>query len=222
ARPSVGKTSFSLSVAFNVAKKGKKVLFLTCEMDDQEIFDRLLSFQTNHPILNITSGKIKKEIVEKGYEEIRKLPLSIMHLSEATSNDVYSIASKFKTINGLDLLVVDYLGYISDDGESEVERLGKISRSFKMTANLLDCVVLSPHQLNRAVERRSKTERELLKLSDLRDSGHLEQDADVVMFLNRDMLGKQSEKSSIQIAKNRVGQTGLVDIRFNILTTKFE
>lgn len=222
ARPSVGKTSFALTMAYNAAKNNSKVLFITLEMDDQELFDRLLSFEIKIPVTTIIRGKVIKEVIEKGYESIRQLPLSILHLSEATSGDIHAIAARHKYTKGLDLLIVDYLGYLSDRSDDEVNQLGRISKGLKTTANLLDCAVLAPHQLNRKIELRSKKDREAPLLSDLRDSGHIEQDADVVMFLNRDIIGEHPERASLRIGKHRTGSTGILDLTFNINTTRFE
>lgn len=225
ARPSVGKTSFSLSIAHNAARKGFKVLFISLEMDDEEIMDRLLSFEINAPVTSIIRGKVKKETVSAGYKKLLALPLTINYLAKGTSADVYSIASKHKSREGLDLLVVDYLGFLDDKTEkdgSEVQRIGRITRNLKIAAQMLDCALLTPHQLNRKIEQRSKKDQESPLLSDLRDSGHIEQDADVVMFLNRDVVGEAGEHATLRIGKHRTGQTGKLDLRFNSLTTKFE
>ena len=224
ARPSIGKTSFSLTVAYNAAKAGYKSLFISCEMDDTEIFDRLLGFHTKIPVTSIIRGSVKKEEIEQAYSELKTLPLSIIHLSKGTSGDVHAIAAKHRTLQGLDLLVVDYLSYLSDyDEESEVLRLGKITKSLKMTANILDCAVLAPHQLSRRIERRSEGKREQPLLSDLRDSGHIEQDSDVVLFLNRDLLGEEGgARTTLRIGKNRTGQVGIIDLKFDKETTMFQ
>ena len=222
ARPSVGKTSFTLSVCYNAAKKGSKVLFVSVEMDDQEIMDRLLSFETGQPTTSIIRGTADKEELEKGYQSISKLPLTILYLPKTTTGELYSLASRLKYSRGLDLLCIDYLGILADAGDDEVLRLGRISSSLKTIANLLDCAVLAPHQLNRNIEKRSEGKKDLPVLSDLRDSGHIEQDADVVMFLNRDLLGTRSERATLRIAKNRTGETGIFDLKFNTSTTKFQ
>jgi replicative DNA helicase len=223
ARPSVGKTSFSLTLAHNAAKAGFKCLFISLEMDANEILDRLLSFQTGIPVTQLIRGKgIKQEKLQEGYKQLQSIPLSVLHLPRATSGDVYAAASKHKYIHGLDLLVVDYLGYLSDNGEDEVLRLGRISKSLKTTANLLDCTVIAPHQLSRKIEQRSQEKREIPLLSDLRDSGHIEQDADVVMFLNRNILGETGTKTTLRLGKNRTGETGILNLTFNQLTTRFE
>ncbi|MCP3684599.1 MAG: AAA family ATPase [bacterium] len=222
ARPSVGKTSFSLSLAYNAAKAGSKVLFVTLEMDANEILDRLVAFQTGLPVTQLIRGKVDKKVIEKGIIELNKIPLSILYLPRATSGDIYAAASKHKHMEGLDLLIVDYLGYLSDTGDDEVLRLGRISKNLKTTANLLDCGLIVPHQLSRKIEQRSQEKREMPLLSDLRDSGHIEQDADIVLFLNRDILGDTSSKTTLRIGKNRTGETGILDLKFNSLTTRFE
>ena len=222
ARPSVGKTSFALTVAYNAARKNHKVLFITLEMDNQEIMDKLLSFETKIPVTDIIRGTISNsQIFEEAYKSLLSLPLTIVHLPRGTSGDVYSVASKHKFSTGLDLLVVDYLGYLADEGDEEVSRLGQISRNLKVLSSLLDCSVLAPHQLNRKIEQRSENKRYPL-LSDLRDSGHIEQDADVVMFLNRETLGENSIETQLRIGKNRTGDTAIIDLKFNKNTTRFE
>ena len=90
-----------------------------------------------------------------------------------------------------------------------------------MTSNLLDCAVLTPHQLNRAIEKRTG-EKSQPMLSDLRESGHVEADADVIIFLNRETVGAKNDKTVLRIGKNRQGECGILDIRFNSLTTRFE
>lgn len=222
ARPSVGKTSFSLTLAYNAAKQKYKVLFITLEMDEQEVFDRLISFETKIPVTTIIRGKVNDDVLIKGYNSLKTLPLSVLHLPKATSGDIHAVASKHKHLYGLDMVIVDYLGYLSDRGDDEVNQLGRISKGLKTTANLLDCVVIAPHQLSRSIEKRSEKKKEVPLLSDLRDSGHIEQDADVVMFLNRDTIGNNSERTVLRIGKHRTGSTGIIDLRFNLLTTKFE
>ncbi len=220
ARPSVGKTSFALTVAYNSALKGFKSMFISCEMDANEIIDRLLAFHTGFPVSAIQRGKVKKEAVDKAYEQLKSLPFIISHVPKATSTEVHSIAQREKESNGLDLVVVDYLGFLSDEGENETLRLGRISRSLKTTANLLDVAVLAPHQLSRDIEKRAADKKTPL-LSDLRDSGHIEQDSDVILFLNRDLIGTTPGKASLRIGKHRTGPTGIINLTFDENTTKF-
>lgn len=225
ARPSVGKTSFSLSLAHNMALKGAKVLYFTLEMDDEEVMDRLLSFQLGSPVQSIVRGKIPKEKLKDAYAKLDKLHLTIKYMPKATSADIFSIAAKEKTINGIDVIIVDYLGLLSDEGEkreSEVSRIGRVTKGLRGVAQMLDTAMIVPHQLNRRIEHRSAASQEDPMLSDLRDSGHIEQDADVIMFLSRDIIGSKKERAVLKIGKHRTGQTGKIDLRFNPLTTKFE
>lgn len=227
ARPSVGKTSFSLSTAFNIAKQKKfKVLYFTLEMDDEEVMDRLLAFQTNTPVTSIVRGTVKKEKLKDAYKQIADLPLTIRYMPKASSADIFSVASKEKAQNGLDVVIVDYLGLLEDEAdgrrESDVAKIGRITKGLRAVAQMLDVAMIVPHQLNRKIEQRSSKQQETPLLSDLRDSGHIEQDADVIMFLSRNFMGDRAEKAVLRIGKHRTGQTGKIDLRFNPLTTKFE
>lgn len=225
ARPSVGKTSFSLSLAHNMAQKGAKVLYFTLEMDDEEVMDRLLAFQLNSPVQSVVRGKVPKDRLKVAYEKLAEMPLTIKYMPKATSADIFSIAAKENTVNGVDIVIVDYLGLLSDEGEkkeSEVARIGRITKGLRGVAQMLDVAMVVPHQLNRRIEHRSSASQEDPMLSDLRDSGHIEQDADVIMFLSRNLMGSTREKAVLKVGKHRTGQTGKIDLRFNPLTTKFE
>lgn len=222
ARTSVGKTAFSLSVALNAARAGMKVLFVTVEMDERGIMDRLLAYQTGTPLSQIIRGKAPKPKIKEGYKQLKKLPLTIHYLPKGLSSEVHNIASKIKYTQGLDLVVVDYLGII-DHGTSdnEVQRLGNIVKNFKTTANILNVAVLTPHQMNRGVDKRSEANKDPM-LSDIRGSGQIEEDAAVVMFLLRNTMGKSSFKATVRISKNRYGETGEVPLTFDDSTTQFK
>lgn len=226
ARPSVGKTSFSLSTAFNIARVKKfKVLYFTLEMDDEEVMDRLMAFQTGSPVTSIVRGSVKKEKLKEAYAKIQEMPLTIRYMPKATSADIYSVASREKAQNGLDVIIVDYLGLLSDESEgreSDVTKIGRITKGLRAVAQMLDVAMVVPHQLNRKIEQRSSKQQETPLLSDLRDSGHIEQDADVIMFLSRNFMGDKADKATLRIGKHRTGQTGKIDLRFNQMTTKFE
>lgn len=222
ARPSVGKTSFSLSVAFNAAKRGSRVLFVTIEMDEGGIMDRLMSFETGIPLTSIIRGKAPKERIIQGYKSLRKLPLTVQYLPSPTSAEIHSLASKHKYNYGLDLIVVDYLGLLDKDSEGDdVVKLGRTMINLKSIANILDCSVLVPHQLNRRVETRPKDQKDPL-LSDLRGSGQIEEHAAIVMFLSRETFGPKSDQVTLRISKNRYGETGKLNLKFNNLTTRFQ
>ena len=173
ARPSVGKTSFGLSIAYNAAKAKKHVMFVSIEMSLEEIMDRLVAFETGRPVNELIRGKAKKEVVAAAYKRLLELPLIIKDVPDATTGMIYAMAVKEKAKNGLDLIVVDYLGKLkdpSDKGDNEVRRIGKLTDGLKLTARMLNVAVLSPHQLSRRIEQRGKESQENPLLSDLRDS----------------------------------------------------
>jgi replicative DNA helicase len=144
-------------------------------------------------------------------------------MASASTGDVYSLAAKLKYGKGLDLVIVDYLQFLKDSerGDSEAVRVGKISRNLKSLASLLDVAVIAPAQLNRRVEKAGGDMKGVPLLHDLRDSGNIEQDADVVMMLHRDSTGERQSDAFLRIAKNRKGQVGKFQIRFDKLTTQF-
>jgi replicative DNA helicase len=222
ARPSVGKTSLSLSMAYNAAKTGKKVMFVSIEMSMEEIMDKLVAFETGLPVNALVRGKAAKDQVSNAYKRLLKVPLTIKDVPDATTGSIYAMAVKEKAKSGLDLVVVDYLGKLKDPsekGDNDVRRIGRLTDGLKMIARMLNVVVLSPHQLSRRIEQRSKESQDSPMLSDLRDSGNVEQDADVVMFLTRRNL--LSPEAQLHISKHRTGSTGVVDLRFDSDTTKF-
>ena len=219
ARPSVGKTSLALTFAFNAAKAGAKVLFISVEMRTKDVFDRLLAFNSGKPLTDIIRGEVD---VEKDYADLAKLGIRVVEAPKCTSKDVISIATREKYVNGVDLVVVDYLQYLSDTakGQTDSVRVGKISRNLKSLAGTLDVPVVAPAQLSRRPEQRTGAMRGIPSLEDLRDSGNLEQDADVVMLLHRDQ--DNPTQASMRIAKNRKGETGSFDMVFNTKTTQYE
>lgn len=224
ARPSIGKTSLALTLAYNAAKAGHKSLFLSVEMRDQDIMDRLLSFESGLSCTHIIRGKADKAKIEEAYKRIEALPLSIVEVYKATSSDVFTVASREKYSKDTEIVFVDYLQYLGDDpdGNSESVRIGRISRNLKNLAGVLQVAVVAPTQLNRKSESRGGDAKGTPQLHDLRESGNLEQDADVVMLLSRDPMGKKPEDTRLHIAKNRKGETGKITMVFNTLTTRFE
>lgn len=222
ARPSVGKTSLSLTMAYNAAKAGKKVLYVTVEMNADEIMDKLVAFETGLPVSSLVRGRAGKKEVSLGYKRLLNLPLTVKDCPDATTGMVYAMAVREKATNGLDLVVVDYLGILkdpTDKGTNEVGRIGSLMVNLKLLARMLNVVVVTPHQLSRRVEQRSKESQGSPLLSDLRDSGRIEEAADVVMFLTRKNL--LSPEASLHISKHRTGSTGMLDLRFNPDTTRF-
>lgn len=223
ARPSVGKSSFALSVAYNAAKLGKKVLFFSIEMSSLELYERLLSFDTELPCSTIINGTASKKKVEQGYANLSTLKISVAELSRATSRDVEKIVQDFLLDNPIDLIVVDYIQFLSDKGTkngSDANRVGQISRNLKSLARATMIPVLCPTQLSRKPEEGGKTREP--RLADLRDSGNLEQDADIVILLHRKSDGDDKDKTHVIVAKNRKGETGRLSLNFNLMTTRFE
>lgn len=220
ARPSIGKTSFSLSVSLNAALAGAKVLFISVEMRAKDVIDRLVSFVSKKPLTEIIRG-FHREEVEEAYQKLAAIKFKIVEAPRFTSRDVISVATREKYVNGLDLVVVDYLQYLSDTAgkQSDSVRVGRISRNLKSLAGSLNVPLIAPSQLNRQAEHRLGASKGVPSLEDLRDSGSLEQDADIVMLLHR----KEDDPSQaiVRVAKNRKGETGAIPMEFNQQTTMF-
>ena len=221
ARPSVGKTSLALTFAENAARENFNVLFFSIEMSSIDIFERLLSFVTKIPCSSIIKGDVAKEVLEQGYRKIGKLKIDVAELAKADSLEVIEVVKKVLLEKKIDLIIVDYLQFLRDKAKQGTEstRVGKISANLKMLARMTEIPVICPAQLNRKPEDRANRE---VRISDLRDSGNLEQDADVVLLLNRNPEGDTRQNAKISVAKNRKGQTGNINCVFDLSTTKFK
>lgn len=219
ARPSVGKTSLALSFAVNAAKAGKKVLFFSIEMSALDIFEKLLSFVTGLNYTDIITGKIPTEKLDQGIKKAAAYGISVAELSRATSTEVIEVVKQQLLEQEIDLIIVDYLQFLRDKSKSgnDSVRVGQISKNLKTLARMTQIPVIAPTQLNRKPEHRNGEP----TLSDLRDSGELEQDADVVIMLKRDPNGVTKDDAKLIVAKNRKGQTGNVNIGFDLATTMF-
>jgi len=223
ARPSMGKSSFALSVAYNAAKLGKKVLFFSIEMTAIDLYDRLLSFETGLPCTSIINGTAMQKRVREGYDSLSKLDIAIAELSRATSKTVDTMVQDYLLDHDVDLIVVDYLQFLCDKttkNGSDANRVGQISRNLKSLARATMIPVLCPTQLNRKSEEGGRIREP--RLADLKDSGNLEQDADTVILLHRTLDADVKNRTSVIVAKNRKGETGRLDLAFNLLTTQFE
>ncbi|WP_102399699.1 replicative DNA helicase [Haloimpatiens massiliensis] len=220
ARPSMGKTSFALNIALNVAlRKKEKVAFFNLEMSKEHVLERALSIcsgiSCDHIKHSTLTDKQWLDIINTT-DSLSSCPLHIYD-SIFMLKDIKHECKKLKLQKGLDLVIIDYLQLI-DSGEKSENRsidVGKISRSLKLLAKELDVTVIALSQLSRAPEARLN-HRPLL--SDLRESGNLEQDADVVMFLYRDSYyNKDSQEKNIIeniISKNRNGKVGTVKLKW--------
>jgi len=228
ARPSMGKTTLALDIArMSSIVHEKSVLIFSLEMSSQQLVDRMLSAQSRVNAWNLRTGHLSSD---RDFSQLRdsldKLSKAKIYIDDQPGNSIVrmkALSRRLKMEKGLDLIVVDYLQLMttSKNYDSMVNQVTEISRSLKSLAKELDVPVLALSQLSRAVESRGGKPR----LSDLRDSGSIEQDADVVMFIHREDKGKdESEKTNIAeilIEKHRNGPTGKVDLYFDEKTTTF-
>ena len=251
-RPSMGKTALATNIAFNAAeniqKKDKKtsVAFFSLEMSSEQLSTRILSEQSRIKSNDIRRGKINQEDFEKFIEaskNLENLPLHIDDTPAITISALSNRARRLKRKQGLDLIVIDYIQLMKSSGyrnEGRVLEIAEITQGLKALAKELDVPVLALSQLSRQVEQR---EDKKPQLADLRESGSIEQDADVVMFVFREQyyLEKQEPKlgtaehvewqekmnqvhnqAEIIIGKQRHGPTGLIKLEFESAFTKFK
>jgi len=231
ARPSVGKTSLALDIARQTAvKHGTVVGIFSLEMAAQQLIDRMVAAEANVNSWNLRTGNIKDQgdwdRIREAYDRLGRAPI---YIDDQPGNHILkmrAVARRLKKENGLGLIVVDYLQLMVPTGarasDSMVQQVTEISRSLKNLARELDVPVLALSQLSRAVEQRGGKPR----LSDLRDSGSIEQDADVVMFIHRDdKTNKESERpniAEIMIEKHRNGPVGKIELYFDEKRTTFQ
>ena len=230
ARPSMGKTTFALDVVRHAAvRHGAKVGFFSLEMSAQQLVDRMVAAEAKVDAWKLRTGKLSSDteftLVQEALARLSEAPI---HIEDTPGNNILkmrSAARRLKNEYGLDMIVVDYLQLMmptqSRSSDSMVQQVTEISRSLKNLARELDVPVIALSQLSRAVEQRGGKPR----LSDLRDSGSIEQDADVVMFIQRDdKLNPNSDKpniAEIMIEKHRNGPTGHIELYFDGKRTTF-
>ena len=250
-RPSMGKTALATNIAFNAASKlqesGKKstVAFFSLEMSSEQLSTRILAEQSRIKSNDIRRGKISDEQFDKFIEtskNISELPLYIDETPAISIAAVSNRARRIKRLFGLEMIVVDYIQLMrgpTNNANNRVQEISEITQGLKAIAKELSVPVLALSQLSRAVEQRDDHKP---LLSDLRESGSIEQDADVVMFVYRaayylerkepqaatvehaEWQAKMSEiahLAQIIIAKQRHGPTGNVDLEFEAMFTKF-
>ncbi len=228
ARPSMGKTTLALDIARMAAiQNNVPVGIFSLEMSSQQLVDRMLAAESKVNAWNLRTGKLSADQefskLRDSLDRLAKAPIFIDDQPANTIMRMRSVARRLKTEHGLGLIVVDYLQLMntSKNYDSMVNQVTEISRSLKSLARELQVPVLALSQLSRAVESRGGRPR----LSDLRDSGSIEQDADVVMFIHReDKYKDESEKTNlveILIEKHRNGPTGKVDLYFDEKKTTF-
>ncbi len=231
ARPSMGKTSLALDIARQAAvNHNVAVGIFSLEMSSQQLVDRMLAAQANVDAWKLRTGKLTSETdfasIRQSLDKLSQAPIYIDDQPGNSILKMRSVARRLKSEKGLGLIVVDYLQLMvpsnSRNSDNMVQQVTEISRSLKNLARELDVPVLALSQLSRAVEQRGGRPR----LSDLRDSGSIEQDADVVMFIHReDKYKDASERTNIAeilIEKHRNGETGKVDLFFNEKKATFQ
>ncbi len=241
ARPSVGKTSLALDIARQAAIKNKiGVGIFSLEMSKEQLIDRMLCAQANVNLWKMRTGNLSDKNEDNDFTKIAEamgvLSESSIYIDDSPNISVMEIRAKTRRIQaekGLGLIVIDYLQLMEGRGkysDNRVQEISEISRGLKGIARELNIPVLALAQLSRAAEQQSGAA--IPKLSHLRDSGSIEQDADVVMFIYRkaadrayniqDLPMDERYKAEIHIAKHRNGPTGQVDLFFSEETASFK
>lgn len=245
ARPSMGKTSLALSMAYHASRQGKKVAVFSLEMGRRLLARRWMAMQSKIDMQRLRNGWIEDNewpTISESYMTLSELPIWI---NDVAGNPIAAMRSELRRlsreIGGIDEIIVDYVGLIEPDEDGDkranlVQQISAISKGLKTLAREFDVPVLALCQLSRAVEQRPS---KIPMLSDLRDSGSLEQDADVVLFIYRDDYYRQTENvekknkgedvpdytptniADIIIAKHRNGPTGAVRLYWQADQTMF-
>ena len=227
ARPSMGKTTFALNIAQHAAlKSGKSVVIFSLEMSKEQLAYKLLCAEANVDMLKLRTGNLDDEDWENIARASGPLAASKIYIDDTAGVNIMEMRSKCRRIkieHGIDLIMIDYLQLMSGTGgESRQQEVSEISRSIKALAKEMQCPVVALSQLSRAPEQRADHRP---MLSDLRESGSIEQDADVVMFLYRDeYYNKETEDKNMAeciIAKQRNGPVGTVKLAWLGQYSKF-
>ena len=229
-RPGMGKTSFAVNIAQQAAVKyNKTVAIFSLEMSREQLATRMLVSEAVVDMQVVKSGELgKKELasIVNAIKDLRIAPIYVDDTAAITPQEIRSKCRRLKIENGLDMVVIDYL-QLMDSGkrnENRQQEISEITRFLKNTARELNIPIVLLSQLSRAVDTRTGDHRPML--SDLRESGAIEQDADIVLFLYRDYLYSHEEESKdtaeIIIAKHRNGPTGKIDAKFEGQYTRFK
>ena len=228
ARPSMGKTTLALDIARQAAlKHGTPTVIFSLEMSTQQLVDRMLAAESRVNAWNLRTGNLSAESefskIRDSLDRLSRAPIFVDDMAGNSIVRMRSVCRRIRAEHGIGMIIVDYLQLMSTSKnyDSMVNQVTEISRSLKALAKEFDVPVIALSQLSRAVEARGGRPR----LSDLRDSGSIEQDADVVMFIHREDKGKdESERTNIAeilIEKHRNGPVGKVDLFFDEKTTTF-
>lgn len=227
-RPAMGKTSLALNIAHNAALKNQRVAIFSLEMSNEQLVQRLIASETSISSHRLRTGKLREDEWDKFAQATSILSEQRIFVDDTPSISAMQMRTKCRRLHaeyGLDLIIVDYLQLMQGGRRSEnrVQEISYISRMLKSLARELNVPVMAASQLSRAVEQRH-IKRPIL--SDLRESGSIEQDADVVMFIYRDEIYNpetpMKDIAEIIISKHRHGPTGTVELYFRKEVTRFE
>ena len=231
ARPSFGKTALALDIVRNIAtKENLPVGFFSLEMSREQIVDRLIAAEAQVALWKLRTGRltddIEFEMIQEALDRLSKAPLFIDDTPSPNILEMRSMARRLQIEHGLSLLVIDYLQLIQPRTVSQnmVQQVTEISRGLKSLARELNTPILAVSQLSRAVEQR---EMKIPRLSDLRESGSIEQEADLVLFIYRkdrdrlDVPFEEQNMTEILISKHRNGPLGAVKLRFDLEKVSF-
>lgn len=228
ARPGVGKTSFVMSLAYNVAMVYQSTVgVFSLEMSRDQLVQRMLAMETQIDTHKLRTGQIRENELQSVMDSMGRLASAPIYIEDTPGLSIMDVRSKARRLQsraGVDLIIIDYLQLMQGRGRSEnrVQEVSEISRGLKALAREINVPVIALSQLSRAVEGRTS---HVPMLSDLRESGSIEQDADIVMFIYREELyDKETDKKGIaelHISKHRNGPTAVIPMHFNSATTRF-
>lgn len=226
ARPSMGKTALTLNISQNIAEMGKNVAIFSLEMSKEQLTDRMIASTMGVDSWKLHKGELEDEEFAKMGDALERLSRSNIYIDDSPGGNLMEIKSKARRLkmeSGVDFLVIDYLQLMGGSNPmNRVQEISEISRGIKSLARELQVPVLALSQLSRAVE--SRTTKEPI-LSDLRESGSIEQDADVVMMLYRedyyDEFTENKGVTNVFVRKNRNGPVGQADLKFEKKFQKF-
>ena len=226
ARPAMGKTALGLTIAWNAAKENKSVAFFSLEMSTLQLNYRLISMVSMIDLEQVMNGRIKDDEWELLFKASKEIASKDLYVDETPAISLSEMRSKLKRLKAekrVDLVVIDYLQLMTAEGnkENRQNEIASISRGLKTLSKELNCPILSLAQLSREADKRSDHKP---ILSDLRESGAIEQDADVVMLLYREDYYDEEDNPNIAkviVAKHRNGSTGVQELFFNKPCTTF-
>jgi replicative DNA helicase len=228
-RPGMGKTSFMLSLALNAAQQfDARVLIFTLEMGVEQMIQRMVSMETGINMQRLRTGQFDDAEQRRLVEALGRLSQHRIFIDDSPSLTPIQMRTKCQRVNyehGLDLVILDYLQLMHAPGYegNRVQEISYISRQMKELARELNVPLLSAAQLSRAVEQRADKRPQL---SDLRESGSIEQDSDIVMFLYRDIVYNEATENPNQadviVAKHRNGPTDTIPLYFDATITRFQ